>query len=135
MRSCGKNCCRQQKRIDSFSLFRRENASKIFSDQPLFLIDNTKYEFVAMFQNNNQSQKVADENESSTRNSCRQHLVLRVYSLKFAITVACIYMHTHLFKKLSSSLSTESFLIFLLFSLLHFYCNQVLYFYCSHAES
>ena len=42
-------------------------------------------------------------------------------------------MHTHLFdKKLRSSLSAESFLIFLLFSLLHFYCNQVLYFYCRY---
>ena len=44
-----------------------------------FLIDNTKYEFVAMFQNSHWSQKVADRKESSTRNSCQQHLVLRVY--------------------------------------------------------
>ena len=84
MRSCEKqNCCQQQKRIDSFSLFRRENASMIFSDLPLFLINNTKYEFVAVFQNSPRSQKVVDEKESSTRNSCRQHLVLCVYSLKF----------------------------------------------------
>ena len=40
---CEKNCCRQQKVIDSFSLFKRENASTRFSDGQLFLIDNTKY--------------------------------------------------------------------------------------------
>ena len=51
MRSCEKNCCRQQKRIDSFSLFRRENAWMRFSDLPLLPSDNTKYEFVAVFQN------------------------------------------------------------------------------------
>ena len=61
-----------------------------FSDLPIFLIDNTKYEFVAVFQNSHQSQKVVDEKESSTRNSCRQHLVLRVYSLKFVIIVTCM---------------------------------------------
>ena len=55
-----RNCCQQQKRIDSFSLFRRENASMRFSDLPLFLIDNTKYEFVAVFQNSYRSQKVID---------------------------------------------------------------------------
>ena len=33
-----------KKRIDLFSLFRRENSSMRFSD-------NTKYEFVAVFQN------------------------------------------------------------------------------------
>ena len=38
-----KNCCLQQKVIDSFSLFKRENASTRFSDPQLFLIDNTKY--------------------------------------------------------------------------------------------
>ena len=54
-----------------------------FSDLPLFPIDNTKYEFVAVFQNSHQSRKVVDEKESATRNSCRQHLVLCVYSLKF----------------------------------------------------
>ena len=58
-----------------------------FNDLPLFLIDNTKYEFVAVSQNSHRSQKVVDEKESSTRNSCRQHLVLRVYSLKFVIIV------------------------------------------------
>ena len=133
-----KNCCRQKKKIDLFSLFRRENSSMRLVIYH-FLIDNTKYEFVAMFQNSHWSQKVADRKESSTWNSCQQHLVLRVYSLKFVIAVAYIYyiyMHTHLFdKKLRSSLNTESFLIFLLFSPLHFYCNQVLYFYCSQVES
>ena len=38
-----------KKRIDLFSFFRRENSSMRFSDLPL--IDNTKYEFVAVFQN------------------------------------------------------------------------------------
>ena len=47
-----------------------------------------------------------------------------------------IYICTHIFnKKLRLSLSTESFLIFLLFSLLYFYGNQVLYFYCNQVES
>ena len=87
MRSCEKNCCRQQKRIDSFPLFRRENASTRFSDLPLFLIDNTKYEFMAVFHNSHRSRKVVDEKESSTRNSYRHHLVLCVYSLKFVIIV------------------------------------------------
>ena len=46
------------------------------------------------------------------------------------------HTHTHLFnKKLRSSLCTKSFLIFLLFSLLHFDCNQVLYFCCNQVES
>ena len=36
-----RNCCRQQqKRIDSFSLFKRENASMRFSDLPLFAAQN-----------------------------------------------------------------------------------------------
>ena len=74
-----------------------ENASMRFSDLPLFLINNTKYEFVAVFQNSHQSQKVADEKESSTGKSCQQHLVLCVYSLKFVVIVtvkvcAC-YVH------------------------------------------
>ena len=44
-------------------------------------------------------------------------------------------MHTHLFsKKLRSSQNTESFLIFLLFGLLYFYCNQVSYFYCNQVK-
>ena len=47
-----------------------------FSELSLFFIDNTKYEFVAVFQNSNQSHKVVDEKESSVRNSCQQHLVL-----------------------------------------------------------
>ena len=55
----------QQKRIDSFSLFKRTNASMRFSDLPLFLIDNTRYEFVAVFQNSRRSQKVVDKKESS----------------------------------------------------------------------
>ena len=38
-----------KKRIDLFSLLRRENSSVRFSDLPL--IDDTKYEFVAVFQN------------------------------------------------------------------------------------
>ena len=50
-----------------------------------------EYEFVAVFQNSHWSQKVPDEKELSTRNSC-QHLVLRVYSLKFVITVAHTYI-------------------------------------------
>ena len=83
MRSCEKNCCQQQKSIDPFSLFKSENASMRFSDLPLFLIDNTKYEFVDVFQNSHRSQKVTDEKESSTRKSCQPHLV----SLKFVIIV------------------------------------------------
>ena len=83
MRSCEeKTVVDRQKSTYSFSLCRRENASMRFGDLPLFLIDNTKYEFVAVFQNSHQSQKVADEKESSTRKSCQQHLVLCVYSLK-----------------------------------------------------
>ena len=39
-----------KKRIDLFSLFRMENSSMRFSDYH-FLIDNTKYEFVVVFQN------------------------------------------------------------------------------------
>ena len=58
-----------------------------FSDLPLFLIDNTKYEFVAVFENSHRSETVVDEKELSTRNSCRRHLVLCVYSLKFVIIV------------------------------------------------
>ena len=50
-----------------------------------------EYEFVAVFQNSHWSQTVPDEKELSTRNSCQQHLVLRVYSLKFVITVAYIF--------------------------------------------
>ena len=38
--------CVQQKRIDSFSLFKRTNASMRFSDLPLSLINNTRYEFL-----------------------------------------------------------------------------------------
>ena len=38
-----KNCCRQQKVIDLFPLFKRENASKRFSDRQLHLIVHTKY--------------------------------------------------------------------------------------------
>ena len=41
-----------------------------FSDLPLFLINNTKYEFVAVSQNSCRSQKVVDEKESSIRSSC-----------------------------------------------------------------
>ena len=58
-----------------------------FSDLLIFQIDNTKCEFVDVFQNSHQSQKVFDEKESSTRNSCQQHLVLRAYSLKSVIIV------------------------------------------------
>ena len=82
-----KNCCRQQKRIDSFSLFKREKHQMRFSDLPLFLIHNTKYEFVAVFQNSYRSQKVVDEKVLSTWKSCWQHLVLCVYSLKFVSIV------------------------------------------------
>ena len=42
------------------------------SDLPLFLIDNTRYESVAVFQNTHQSKKVVDKKESSTKKSCRQ---------------------------------------------------------------
>ena len=55
-----KNCCRQHKRINLFLLSKRENASMRFGDLPLFLIDNTKYKSVAVFQNSHRSQKVAD---------------------------------------------------------------------------
>ena len=58
-------------RIDSLSLFRRENTSMRFSDLPLLLIDNAKYVFMAVFHNSHRSQKVVDEKES-TRNSCQQ---------------------------------------------------------------
>ena len=58
-----------------------------FSDPPLFLIDNTKYEFVAVFQNSHRSQKVVDEKESLIGKNCRQHLVLFVCSLKFVTVV------------------------------------------------
>ena len=69
-----------------------------FSDLPLFLIDNTKYEFVAVFQTSHRSQKVVDEKESSTRNSYRQHLVLLVCSLKFVIIVIVkfVFVPAHL---------------------------------------
>ena len=49
--------------IDSFSLFKRANGSMRFSDLPLFLIDNTRYEFVAVFQT------VVDHIKLSTRKS------------------------------------------------------------------
>ena len=49
MRSCEKKLLPTKKTIDLFSFFRRENSSMRFSD--LTLIDNTKYEFVAVFQN------------------------------------------------------------------------------------
>ena len=69
-----------------------------FSDLPLFLIDNTKYEFVAEFQNSYRSQKVVNEKDSSTRKSCWQHLVLCVYSLKFVSIVTvkslCLFIPT-----------------------------------------
>ena len=69
-----------------------------FSYLPLFLIDNTKHEFVAVFINSYESLKVGDEKESSTRKSCWQHLILCVYSLKFAgiVTVKVLFVHPHL---------------------------------------
>ena len=75
MRSC------EQKRIDSFSLFRKENALMRFSDLSLFLIHNTKYKFVAVFQNNHRSQKVVDEKELSTTSGlmCLQPKICNLY--------------------------------------------------------
>ena len=75
------------KKIGSFLPFKKETASMRFSDIPLFLIDNTKHEFVAVFKNSYRSLKVVDEKESSTRKSCWQHLVLCIYSLKFVSIV------------------------------------------------
>ena len=37
-----------------------------FSDPPLFLIDSTEHEFMAVFKNSYRSLKVVDEKESST---------------------------------------------------------------------
>ena len=54
MRSCEKTVV-DNKRIDSFSLFKKENASMRFNDLPLFLVENTKYEFVVVFQNSYRS--------------------------------------------------------------------------------
>ena len=66
-----KKCCRQQKMIDSFSLFKRDNALARFSDRQPFLIDDTKYVSVHCCQNSHRSQKVVDKKMSSTRKSCR----------------------------------------------------------------
>ena len=60
------------------------------NDLPLFLIDNKRYEFVAVFQNTHQSQKVVDKKESPTRESCQQHLVLSVYSPKFVVSIVTV---------------------------------------------
>ena len=57
----------------------------VFSDLLPFLIHSTRCEFVAVFQNSQRSQKVVNKKELSTRKSCRQYLVLCVYSLKFNI--------------------------------------------------
>ena len=65
-----KNLSTAKEGFDSFSLSKRANASMRFSDLPLFLIENTRYEFVAVFQNSRGSQKVVDEKGSSTRKSC-----------------------------------------------------------------
>ena len=97
MRSCEK-LVDNKKRIDSFLLFRRTNPSMKFSDLPLFLINNMRYEFVAVFQNSHKSQKIVDKKESSTRKSCQQHLVLCVYSLKFVSIVTvkvCVCSSPH----------------------------------------
>ena len=55
--------------------FKKENASMRSNDRQHFLIDNTKYEFVALCQISHRSQIVVYEKKSSTRKNCRQHLV------------------------------------------------------------
>ena len=53
--------------MNSFSLFRKENASMRSNDQQHSLIDNTKYKFVALCQISHRSQIVIYEKKSSTR--------------------------------------------------------------------
>ena len=68
-----------------------------FSDLPLFLIDNTKYEFVAVFQNSHRSQKVVDEKESSTRKlSTTSGLTCLQPKICFIVTVKVVFVPAHL---------------------------------------
>ena len=78
------NCCQQQKVIDLVSVFKGENASTRFSDRQLFLMDYTKYISVRCVSKQSSIKKRRREKvcKSSTRKSCRQHLVSCVYSLK-----------------------------------------------------
>ena len=126
-----------KKRINLFSLFRRENSSMRFSDLPL---SHRQHKVWVCGYVSTQSlitkscwwERVINQKQLSTTScvTCLQPKICNYCSIY-------IYICTHIFfdKKLRSSLNTESFLIFLLFSQLHFYCNQVLYFYCSQVES
>ena len=69
MRSCKKTVVDQKKRLICFHFPERKCHQRDLVIYH-FLIDNTKYEFVAVFQNSHWSQKVADEKELSTRNNC-----------------------------------------------------------------
>ena len=66
------NSCRRQKVIDSFSLFKKENASTRFGDRQLFPIDHTKYVSVrcvskqSSITKSHRWEKVVDEKKLST---------------------------------------------------------------------
>ena len=91
MRSC-------EKLVDNKKeVLKRANTSMRFSDLPLLLIDNTRYQFLAVFHNSHRSQKVVYEKESSTTKSCQKNLVLCVYGLKFVSIVTakvCLFIPT-----------------------------------------
>ena len=94
MRSCEKNCCRQQKVIYSFSLLKRKNVLTRFSDRQLFLIDSTRYLSLAVCPNSNRSQKVEDEKKSSTRKIHQRAKVVDEKKLSTTSGLLCLQPYT-----------------------------------------
>ena len=86
IRSCEKNCCRQQKVIGLFSLFKEKTHRRDLVIHNFFSSTTQNTCWFAVCQNSHRPQKVIDERKSSTRKSYRKHLLLCVYSFRNIIT-------------------------------------------------